>query len=299
MEERSRQGQFRAHYHCLACPFITGCYVLKVLETADELTGNKAAFGLEIVPGIWTRHMWSISSSPGTRGSGCLGNSASQVHCPCRNQDFVMRKTAWYTSPVTFQISSSDRKTAAIHYLPQTPPKDAQHIRERVWEGQTHSTTSGLAPCCSALHNCVSPKGYEMEMGTALRSGKSTGDLLLLLYRAVDDGIQSVVFGSGFTSVRGATRVVQPSLKPKRPRWVGYDLAADTRTWCFHSGSLAQIGPLAPHASPPTYFVSTGTYLRPGHTPAPPGLEPRTSAPSLLRRTAVGESNPGVEVVRP
>ncbi|KAI8488654.1 hypothetical protein Bbelb_336830 [Branchiostoma belcheri] len=44
---------------------------------------------------------------------------------------------------------------------------------------QTHSTTSGLAPCCSALHNCVSPKGYDMEMGTTLRSGKSTGDLLL------------------------------------------------------------------------------------------------------------------------
>ncbi|KAI8506969.1 hypothetical protein Bbelb_154080 [Branchiostoma belcheri] len=29
------------------------------------------------------------------------------------------------------------------------------------------------APCCSALHNCVSPNGYEMEMGTTLRSGKS------------------------------------------------------------------------------------------------------------------------------
>ncbi|KAI8498437.1 hypothetical protein Bbelb_236390 [Branchiostoma belcheri] len=30
----------------------------------------------------------------------------------------------------------------------------------RVWEVRTHSTTSGLAPCCSALQNCVSPKGY-------------------------------------------------------------------------------------------------------------------------------------------
>ncbi|KAI8522231.1 G-protein coupled receptor [Branchiostoma belcheri] len=36
-------------------------------------------------------------------------------------------------------------------------------------------------PAVVALHNCVSPKGYEMGMGTTLRSGKSTGDLLLLM----------------------------------------------------------------------------------------------------------------------
>ncbi|KAI8515361.1 hypothetical protein Bbelb_061740 [Branchiostoma belcheri] len=53
--------------------------------------------------------------------------------------------------------------------------------------------TSGTA---AALHNCVLPKGYKMEMGTPLRSGKSTGDLLLL--------------SRGFTCVSGTVQTLHP-----------------------------------------------------------------------------------------
>ncbi|KAI8503824.1 hypothetical protein Bbelb_187950 [Branchiostoma belcheri] len=53
-----------------------------------------------------------------------------------------------------------------------------QKARMRTSVGRSN-TTSGLSSCCSALHNCVSPKGYGNGDAPPYAWHKSTGDLLL------------------------------------------------------------------------------------------------------------------------